>query len=313
MGEPVRELRRRLAAAGFDPGPSDRAGYGPATTVAVRAFQAARGLPPHGRCDEATWHALQEAGYRLGDRLLYQRRPYLRGDDVAELQSRLDALGFDAGRVDGIFGPDTARAVEEFQRNAGLVVDGMCGPDTVDALIRLGSRWTGTAPGVASVREREELLAASRTRSTRVVLAPSAELLPLARAVGHALHAAGSPALLVLEHAPGRQAAAANALDAQLFVGLTTEAGPGGVAFYATATFTSTGGHRFADLVYRGLHAHVALGPGPVGQRLPVLRETRMPAVVITFGDWPWERQTHSVVARQLSVAVRRWSALPVL
>ena len=35
--------------------------------------------------------------------------PMLRGDDVAELQRRLNALGFDAGREDGILGDDTAR------------------------------------------------------------------------------------------------------------------------------------------------------------------------------------------------------------
>ena len=43
----------------------------------------------------------------------------LRGDDVAELQQDLGALGFDAGRVDGIFGPRTKDALEQFQRNIG--------------------------------------------------------------------------------------------------------------------------------------------------------------------------------------------------
>ena len=33
--------------------------------------------------------------------------PNLRGEDVAELQRILARLGFDCGRVDGIFGPDT--------------------------------------------------------------------------------------------------------------------------------------------------------------------------------------------------------------
>ena len=49
----------------------------------------------------------------------------LRGDDVAELQQRLCTLGFDTGRVDGIFGDATVRALGEFQRNAGLPVDGI--------------------------------------------------------------------------------------------------------------------------------------------------------------------------------------------
>ena len=117
----------------------DRPGaFGPGTGAAVAAFQQAAGLDVDGGCDAATWSALVEAGYRLGDRLLYLRSPMIRGDDVADLQRRLGALGFDAGRVDGIFGPDTDRALGDFQRNSGLVSDGICGPDTVAALARLG-------------------------------------------------------------------------------------------------------------------------------------------------------------------------------
>src|SRR6266545_3977054 len=44
----------------------------------------------------------------------------LRGDDVYELQRELGSLGFDAGRVDGIFGPRTLEALLGFQRNAGV-------------------------------------------------------------------------------------------------------------------------------------------------------------------------------------------------
>ena len=39
--------------------------------------------------------------------------------------------GFDAGRIDGIFGPDTDRALRSFQRNAGFGVDGIGGPQTL--------------------------------------------------------------------------------------------------------------------------------------------------------------------------------------
>ena len=44
------------------------------------------------------------------------------------LQGQLGRLGFDCGRVDGIFGTLTSRALEDFQRNCGLDVDGVCGP-----------------------------------------------------------------------------------------------------------------------------------------------------------------------------------------
>ena len=77
----------------------------------MRTFQSARGLRSDGVCDEQTWTALVEASWRLGDRLLFLTSPNLRGDDVAELQSRLGRLGFDCGRVDGILGPRTAASV----------------------------------------------------------------------------------------------------------------------------------------------------------------------------------------------------------
>ena len=104
------------------------------TEEAVRAFQTARGLRCDGRCDENTWTALVEASWKLGDRALFLTSPNLRGDDVAELQTRLGRIGFDCGRVDGILGPRTAVALEEFQSNCGTTSDGVCGPETVRTL-----------------------------------------------------------------------------------------------------------------------------------------------------------------------------------
>ena len=54
--------------------------------------------------------------------------PNLRGDDVSDLQATLARIGFDCGRVDGIFGPRTSWALEDFQRNSGLYVDGVAVP-----------------------------------------------------------------------------------------------------------------------------------------------------------------------------------------
>ncbi|MGZ7087798.1 MAG: peptidoglycan-binding domain-containing protein, partial [Ilumatobacteraceae bacterium] len=130
-GDAVRDLQQRLAALGLDPSIEPRGAFGEATVASVRAFQTARGIPASGVCDASTWTALVEAGYRIGDRLLYLRSPMLRGDDVAELQRGLGALGFDAGRVDGILGPTTERALRDFQRNAGLTTDGVCGPEVL--------------------------------------------------------------------------------------------------------------------------------------------------------------------------------------
>jgi L,D-peptidoglycan transpeptidase YkuD (ErfK/YbiS/YcfS/YnhG family) len=56
------------------------------------------------------------------------------GDPVRCLQSRLNALGYDAGPVDGWFGSMTRGAVVRYQRAKGLTVDGVVGPATARAL-----------------------------------------------------------------------------------------------------------------------------------------------------------------------------------
>jgi N-acetylmuramoyl-L-alanine amidase len=113
----------------------------------IRSFQQSRGLTVTGIINDVTARALEEARWKLGDRSLYlQESPLMRGDDVAALQSRLTEMGFDCGRVDGIYGELTAKAVKEFQKSAGIAVDGKCGPATVIGLIRLTKIVSGGAP-----------------------------------------------------------------------------------------------------------------------------------------------------------------------
>jgi len=122
------------------------------TESQIRSFQQARGLSVTGLVDEVTARALEEARWKLGDRSLnLQETPLMRGDDVAALQSRLTEMGFDCGRVDGIYGPRTELAVKDFQKSVGATVDGKCGPATIIALIRLIKIVSGGAP--AAMRE----------------------------------------------------------------------------------------------------------------------------------------------------------------
>lgn len=137
-GKQVVDIQTRLAALGYFLGREGADGlFGPHTENAIRAFQQTRLLYADGVVDDNTWTELVEAGYEPGDRLLYLRVPYMRGDDVLYLQRRLDELGFDCGPVDGIFSPALEVAVTEFQRNAGLNVDGIVGETTLDRLRRL--------------------------------------------------------------------------------------------------------------------------------------------------------------------------------
>ena len=57
-----------------------------------------------------------------------------KGPLVTRLQNILIEKGFDPGFVDGIFGPKTKSAVEQFQEVNGLLVDGMVGPQTWSAI-----------------------------------------------------------------------------------------------------------------------------------------------------------------------------------
>jgi N-acetylmuramoyl-L-alanine amidase len=121
--------------------------YDSSVADAVALFQQQRGLTSTGNVNNQTFQALEEARWKLGDRSLYlQPSPLMRGDDVAQLQSRLTDMGFDCGRVDGIFGIKTEEAVKEFQKSVGTTADGKCGPATLTALIRLTKTVAGGAP-----------------------------------------------------------------------------------------------------------------------------------------------------------------------
>ena len=114
---------------------------------ALKAFQQERGLKVKGEIDNLTLQSLEEARWKLGDRILqYVPQNMQHGDDVATLQSRLVEMGFNLGRVDGIFGPRTELAVKEFQKSTGVKVDGICGPATVIGLMRLVKVVSGGAP-----------------------------------------------------------------------------------------------------------------------------------------------------------------------
>jgi peptidoglycan hydrolase-like protein with peptidoglycan-binding domain len=56
------------------------------------------------------------------------------GEEVAQLQQRLDALGYWLGAPDGTYGQLTRQAVMAFQKAQGLGRDGVAGPATLAAL-----------------------------------------------------------------------------------------------------------------------------------------------------------------------------------
>ena len=254
-----------------------------------------------------------EAGLRPGDRFLYLRRPMLRGDDVADLQRRLSALGFDAGRVDGIFGELTGRALAEFQRNAGLPVDGILGASTFVELRRVTPRHPESHL-VSVVRDRDRMRRAPRTLlDRRVAVGEEGGLDVLVAAVRRALTPTGALVVPLLHPDGSARAAAANAAQAEVYLGLRLADHEGcSAAYYASYNVESEGGRRLAELV--ASRSADALGvpcEGPHGMSLAVLRETRMPAVVCEVGPPAAVARRADALAHALVGALITWAQTP--
>ena len=280
----------------------------------MQAFQRHRGLHDHGDCDEATWLALVESTWQLGDRPLRLVAPHLRGDDVGQLQSALGRLGFDCGRVDGILGPATARALEDFQRNCGLDVDGVCGQGTVRALVVNASR-SGTGPGVAALRELQQLSnVGTSLGQLRVVVGQFGGFGTLARhVVGH-LRRDGARVITADELDPSLHAAAANRYAATVYVGFEPRTEHlATMSYYATSGFESVGGRALAERLAATFAATPALPPAHAsGMRLPVLRETRMTAIVCSVGPVQRIVDAAPTVSEAVVTALAGWAASPL-
>lgn len=307
-GEAIHDLQRRLSAAGFPSTEPEPGIFGEPTASAVAAFQSDRGLAPSGHCDERTWLALVEATWKLGDRSLRHVVPHPRGDDVEALQNLLTRVGFDCGKVDGIFGPKTSAALEMFQRHSGLRVDGVCGPETVRAL-QICATHSGSGPGVAALRELANLgTQGDSLNGRRIVVGEFGGLSRFARRTAHVLGQHGANAIHLHELDPSAQALAANRHDAAVYLGFRASAeATVEVAYYRTPNVESLAGHFLAErLVHRFEQTRFPSGRA-VGLRHPVLRETRMPAVLCTLGPIPAVNDAVHDLVDQVQAGVSAW------
>jgi N-acetylmuramoyl-L-alanine amidase len=324
-GPTVAEIRRKLAILGLLPDSPESvedpttATFDDACDRAVRHFQQQRRLNVDGLVGRETYDALEEARWRLGDRpLSHQVSRLQRGDDVAALQRRMLDLGFDCGRIDGIFGHETAQALRELQQSLGVVADAICGPDTFRALERL----TRTVVGghMHHLREAEAVARAGPRLGGKVIvidpghgglqhgnvghgLTEAAVVEDLAARIVGRLTATGVQAYLTraisARHASRvdlddeARAIFANQARADLVVSLHVDSHPNpvanGVATYFFGTDregqSSATGQRFASLLLREIVARTdLLDCGSHGKTWDLLRRTRMPAVRLDLG-----------------------------
>ncbi len=153
-GSNVTSLQNALTQLGYYASTIDGI-YGKGTRASVEAFQAANGLKADGVAGPATLAKIAElTGIHIGDIPssgdtgadtpvtgsglfggVYTTIQYgMKGERVRTLQQALNALGFDAGKVDGDFGSGTYLAVKNFQKHQGLTVDGKAGKLTLTRL-----------------------------------------------------------------------------------------------------------------------------------------------------------------------------------
>lgn len=312
-GTAVAEIRGRLARLGLtEADVADPHTFDDALDVAVRTFQQQRGITVDGIVGATTYRLLDEARWRVGDRILsYTVSRPLAGDDVATLQRRLSEMGFNAGRVDGIFGPQTEAALREFQRNMGLVDDGTCGPHTFRELDRLARTVTGGRPH--ALREETALRRRGPALSGKVIIVDpghggadrgvvvdglaEADLVEdLAARIEGRLTVTGVTAFPTrrAEYVDeSERAAVANAAGADLVISLHCDAHTSerahGVAtyFYGNDRYghSSAIGERFAELVQDEIVARTGmLDCRTHGRTWDLLRFTKMPTVRVEVG-----------------------------
>ena len=153
-GGHVMELQSALNRLGYNCGTAD-GNAGPATMSAIMNFQKSNGLVMDGSFGPASYKKINQL---LG---VLDKAPDIpnvevitieykgaikqgtKGGHVSELQKILNKLGFYNDKFDGSAGPNTVRAIRDFQGSYGLSVDGSAGPATY---VKINEALKGNTP-----------------------------------------------------------------------------------------------------------------------------------------------------------------------
>lgn len=135
----VRSVQERLRQMGAYSGTADGV-WGNDSQIALQQFQQGHGLQVTGQLNQATAALLnlnpaELLGTGQPDVIAApgQARP-LSHAEVRNLQSRMRALGYYRGEIDGVWGPGMQDALQRFQQSSGIQVSGRLNPQTVTAL-----------------------------------------------------------------------------------------------------------------------------------------------------------------------------------
>ncbi len=274
----IAHAQERLRALGHPISTDETGVVGATTATAVEAFQNRCALPVTGLLDAETLERLHEASWQLGSRLLFVTRPAIRGDDVAVLQEKLALLGFDPGRIDGIFGVLTEHALSDFQGNCGLEATGVLTRATLNELHRLSSRSEGRRP----VTEARDEAGLRSLHHSGTIVVHGVGVVPALIANGLS---AAYDVNFTDSHDDREGANLANDVGAAVLLA-TTEQTERQIEIHYFASYRSRSilGEQWANEIATAIAAHTDVPVSTRGMSLPILRETFMPALHVAIG-----------------------------
>lgn len=165
-GSSVSQLQTALKTLGYYTGAVD-GNFGSGTLSAVLAFQKASGLKADGKAGTQTQARLYSqavSGTGSSSSSSSSSTTFTRilssgstGTDVTSVQTRLKALGYYTGTVDGKYGSGTIAAVKAFQTSNGLKVDGKTGSGTFAALFGSSAVSSGSTSSTSASAATDKL------------------------------------------------------------------------------------------------------------------------------------------------------------
>jgi peptidoglycan hydrolase-like protein with peptidoglycan-binding domain len=141
-GPSVENVQKHLRAAGFDPQHTNGV-FDERTEGALKAFQRHSGLEPSGRVDAQTWKRLKTS-FILSSHAAAPAQA--RGEHSAEVKQSeklLKRLGFNPGKVDGVFDARTEKAVKAYEKKHDLERNGEIGTNQLAQMKKLAAAHGG--------------------------------------------------------------------------------------------------------------------------------------------------------------------------